>query len=670
MANMLLRTALPLLLGPALALSAQTPAAADERAVMRALAERLPRAHLSGKPIDDACSEHAWQRYLDDLDPRRLYFLQSDVDEFAPQKDRLDDMLAAGDAKFAYAVFDRFRERVTDRTRLAEQLAGEDLDFTVEEELVLDPQLRAWARDDDEARARWRQQIKYEWLSLEAQGLDGKAVRERLTRRYQNFRKRIDRAGHDDALAAFLNAICTSFDPHTNYLPPASRDDLEIQIRLDYEGIGAQLQEVDGMVTIARVLPGGAVERQGKIHAGDRIVSIGEGEGGPMEDVVGVELDEVVRRIRGPAGSIVRLGIAREAGGPVRIDRIVRARTELREQTAHGEMFEVPSDERGPLRIGVIDLPAFYGSTSHDGPGQHPDASRDVRALLTKFAAEGADAVVLDLRRNGGGLLPEAVEITGLFIDRGVVVGVKGPGNRVRPLGDYDPGVAWDGPLVVLISRFSASASEIVAGAIQDYGRGLVVGDSRTHGKGTVQTLVDLGGDGALGALKVTIQQFYRPGGRSTQLRGVASDVELPSMLDAIASGESSLQGALPFDEIEPLPYGRGNAVDTDLAQQLAQTSLARLAESVELTELDRRAARYRQWRDRKTVPLQRDTFLALQRELAEAERGEVADEEETAAEPESEPDGKIRRDAYLDEVFAVTADYVRLLAERARGKK
>jgi carboxyl-terminal processing protease len=664
---MCFRALLPLFLGLTAALPGQAPSDPDrERAVMRTLAEQLQRTHVSGQRLDDARSEQALRIWLGDLDPRKLYFLQEDADEFAQQADRLDDMVLEGDAAFAIAVFDRLRTRVRARTALAEELLGEGLDFAADEEMVVDPELLTWARDDRQARDRWRLQVKYDLLVLEAQGVAGAAARERLSRRYRTLRNRIDKSGRNEALAAFLNAICASFDPHTNYLPPASRDDLEIQLRLDYEGIGAQLEEIDGQVAVSRVLPGGAVERLGRIRAGDRIISIGEGEAGPMEDVVGVELNEVVRRIRGPAGTTVRLGIVRETGGPVRIERIVRARTELHEQTARGEVLEVaPGGAGGALRVGVIELPSFYGTTEHDAAAEHPDASRDVGALLRKLEGEGANAIMLDLRRNGGGLLPEAIEITGLFIDRGPVVGVKGAGGRVRPLGDYDPGVAWGGPLVVLVSRFSASASEIVAGAIQDYGRGLVVGDSRTHGKGTVQTLVDLGGDGSLGALKVTIQQFYRPGGRSTQLQGVASDVELPSLLDAMGTGESALEGALPFDEIAPLPHARWNAVDNSLAQRLTAISLARVSQSAELGELDRRAALYRGWRDRKTVPLQREKFLALQRELGDAE---PADQDEAEAPPE--PAGDIRRDAWLDEALAVTADYVRLLAERPRDKR
>jgi carboxyl-terminal processing protease len=466
----------------------------------------------------------------------------------------------------------------------------------------------------------------------------------------------------------YLTAITTSYDPHTTYMSPSSLENFRILMRLNLEGIGAALQPVDGYTVVSKIIPGGAADKHGKLKPEDKIVSVGQGVDGEMVDVVDMKLGDVVKLIRGKAGTVVRLGVTPAGSTETRVYEITRAKVELKDSEARAEIIEEGQNVDGtPLKIGVIDLPSFYMDMegARKGLEDYKSTTRDVRRILEDFNEKGVDAVVLDLRRNGGGSLTEAINLTGLFIDHGSVVQVKDSGGRVQEYDDTERGMTWNGPLVVVTSKFSASASEILAGAIQDYRRGLVVGDKATHGKGTVQSLLDLGSQlfripnpPNLGALKITMQQFYRPNGESTQKRGVLADIELPAITTHMDIGEGDLDYAIEFDKIAPsryLPYGM---VSPEIVNALATKSQARISQSEDFDKLARKIDRYNTQKAKKRVTLNDEDFFAERSEL------DADKEDEKQFENQANPDEKevIKRDYYFNEVLDVTRDYAKLL--------
>jgi carboxyl-terminal processing protease len=440
---------------------------------------------------------------------------------------------------------------------------------------------------------------------------------------------------------------------------------------LQLEGIGAQLKLTDGHTVIDKLIQGGAADKQGELKVGDRVVSVGQGDEGAMVDVGEMKLNDVVKLIRGRAGSTVKLGVIGAAGGDVKIVKIVRAKIELKDSEARGEIIEEGTKSDGTaFKIGVIDLPSFYMdmSRARDGSENFKSCSRDVRRILDDFNAKGVDAVVLDLRRNGGGSLTEAIHLTGFFIEDGPVLQVKDPDGRVQQYDDTDRGIAWKGPLVVLTSKFSASASEILAGAIQDYKRGLVIGDSATHGKGTVQTMVDLGSQmfrisnpPELGSLKLTIQQFYRPSGDSTQQRGVLADVTLPSLTDHMDVAEGDLDYPVAFDKVPAAPFRSYDTVSGDIVGTLKNLAGQRVEQSAEFKKLSRDIERYLEQKVKKEVPLNEEKFFARRAEL------DAESEEEKTFEQQANGSGDkqvFKRNYYNNEVLNITLDYLRLLGK------
>jgi carboxyl-terminal processing protease len=438
---------------------------------------------------------------------------------------------------------------------------------------------------------------------------------------------------------------------------------------LNLDGIGAQLQMLDGYTVLNKLIPGGAAEKSGQLKAEDRIVSVGQGDTGEMVDVVEMKLNDVVDKIRGKAGTVVRLGIIPAAGGDTKIVRIVRAKIELKDSEARGVIFEEGKKSDGsPFKIGVIDLPSFYMDmeAARENAADFKSSTRDVKKLLDDFKAKGVDVVMLDLRRNGGGSLTEAINLTGLFIDDGPVVQVKDPFGRVQEYDDLDSGMYWKGPLVVLTSKFSASASEILAGAIQDYHRGLIVGDSTTHGKGTVQSLLDLGeqlfriGDPPnLGALKLTMQQFYRPNGESTQRRGVLADVTLPSITDHMDVSEADLDHALAFDKIPTSKFDNFDQVNPPLVNRLKEASAARRANSDDFKKLLTNIDKYVEQKSKKEIPLNEKKFLARRAEL-DSEK----EEEQKFEQQANSSDKVVERDFYFNECISITLDYLKSLGK------
>jgi len=646
----------------------------DSKRVARIVSQLMDQ-HLSNRKLNDAISERALDMYLKNLDPQKVYFLKSDVDEFKQKwSTELDDMLKAGNYTAAFEIFDRFKQRIGERVELANRLIDEDHDYSVDEEMVTDRDLIDYAETEDEIEDRWRKRIKYNLLVFqndddEDSSVTTKTPEERLKNRYRAFGKRMTQFDNDDVIEMYITSITTSFDPHTTYMSKSSFVNFQINMSLELEGIGATLQSTDdGLTVIRRLVPGGAADKGGKLKVEDKIVAVGQGTEGEMVDTIDMKLDDVVDKIRGKAGTTVRLAVMSPGSGDIKTIPIVRERIELKDSEAAGVVFDVGKKENGsPYKIGVIDLPSFYTDMQARSQNKkdYKSTTRDVRKILNDFNAQNVDAVVLDLRRNGGGSLSEAVDCTGLFIDRGPVVQVKNPYGTIEQLNDRNAGMAWAGPLVVLTSKFSASASEILAGAVQDYGRGLVVGDSSTHGKGTVQTMLNLmeillqtrdaGPD--LGALKITVSQFYRPNGDSTQKRGVLSDVTLPSITDHMDVTESDLEYPVEFDKVAQAQYAEMNKINPDMINGLFARSRSRVESSEDFQKQQRRIEKYVAQKDENSVSLNEDDFNERRKEL-DAEK----EDEKLLEDQVNHTNTDIERDYYMEEVLAITVDYIQLL--------
>jgi carboxyl-terminal processing protease len=640
-----------------------------DRRIALLVHSRLKDLHLSKHPLNDEISERAIKSLVRRLDPFKLYFLQADVDEFNANKHEMDDMVTKGDVTFIYTIFTRLLQRIDERVLVANELIDEEHDFTADEEMISDPEDVIYATNAAEARERWRKRIKYNILSLKSEEMEGEKVMERLHRRYTSFAKQMHQTSSDELLEMFLNSVANSYDPHTSYMSPSTLENFRIQMRLELEGIGAALQLIDGYTVVSRVIPGGAADLNGKLKAQDRIVSVGQGEEGEMEDVLDMKLDAVVSRIRGKAGTVVRLGVIVE-NGDTEIYNITRAKISLTDSEARGTIIEHElGSGDATLKVGVIDLPSFYMDmqAASRGDKNYKSTTRDVQVILDDFASKNVAVVVLDLSQNGGGSLTEAINLTGLFIDTGPVVQVKGPDGKVEKYEDVAKGMGWNGPLVVLTSRFSASASEILAGAIRDYQRGLIVGDESTHGKGTVQSLMDLGSQlfginngPNLGALKLTMQQFYRPNGESTQMRGVPSDVVLPSITDHMKIREGDLDYAVAFDKVDSATDVNLGMLDNALIERLRRRSQKRVGKSEEFAGLLEDIERYKVQRDRKTVTINEEKYLA------ERAQFDVESENRRQLEKRNDSDDDVFADTFYNtEVLDITADYVELLGGR-----
>jgi carboxyl-terminal processing protease len=650
------------------ALARPTRPSATDRQITLAVSLLMERQHVTGHALDDAISKRCMEAFIKDLDPLKLFFYQSDVDEFMARQNSLDELFKRGDIHFAYTVFDRFLVRVDERINAAQIELDKPHDFTVQEEMAVDRDDMTFTKTPEEAADRWAKRVKFDVLKETADGLDEKEAVAKLHKRYDSIRRSWQQTDDNELLEMYLTAMTSGFDPHSSYMSPSTLDNFNITMRLELEGIGASLRGEDGYTVVHKIIPGGAADKDGHLKPDDKIVGVGEGASGEVEDIVDMKLNDVVKKIRGKQGTVVRLEVMPAEGGERKVYAITRDRIELKDSEARSEIIERGKKADGtPYRIGVIQLPSFYMDMegARLGLPDYKSTTRDVHRLLDQFNKEKVDAVVIDLRWNGGGSLTEARDMTGLFIDAGPVVQVKDIEGRTQPYNDPEPGMVWSGPLVVMINKFSASASEIFAGAIQDYGRGIVIGDHATHGKGTVQQLYDLGnalfplGDSRnMGALKLTIQQFYLPGGNSTQNRGVVSDVELPSLtshLEGVA--ESDLDFALEFSRVDPLPHDSFHMVDATVVEGLRRRSQERVGKSDFFARELRRINRYAEQKDRKTVTLNKEAFLADRAELnAEKEEEEIYDSLTDPDRPVFEMDG------YGEEALDVTVDYLNLL--------
>ncbi|MBT8446215.1 MAG: carboxy terminal-processing peptidase, partial [Gammaproteobacteria bacterium] len=656
----------------------------EHRRATRLITHFIANYHYRKTALDDDLSRQIFNRYLDTLDPMRSYLLADDIANFRPHESRLDDYLRNSNLDPVFEVFVRYRERVDQRTAYAVELLDSEFDFTVTESYEFDREDAAWATTEAELNELWRKRVKNDVLSLKLASKEPDDIKETLTRRYEGIARRTAQVNSEDVFQMFVNAYTTSIDPHTAYFSPRTSENFKIRMSLSLEGIGAVLQSENEYTLVRQVVPGGPADKSGKLASGDRITGIGQQDEEEIVDVVGWRLDDVVDLIRGPKDTVVRLQVLpKDSGpeGPTRVISLTRNKIQLEEQAAQREVFDLPSGD-SKVRIGVIEVPAFYMDFEGRARGE-PDfrsTTRDVRKLLQELDSEEVNGIIIDLRGNGGGSLSEATDLTGLFIDKGPVVQVRNSSGRVQLQRDTDPGVAYNGPLAVLVDRHSASASEIFAGAIQDYGRGLVVGEP-TFGKGTVQNLVDLNRfdksmDGKLGQLKATIAQFFRVAGASTQHRGVVPDINLPTALTSDDQGERSLDNALPWAEIDPVRFRKVSAklppfervrtlhearVSDDLAFSTlldAEEAISAVREktTVSLVESERRADQERTKKEAR----KRENNLRIARGLAPLpdEDPDAPDAEDAAAD-DADDDDEDAYDVILHEATRIMRDFI-----------
>ncbi|NKB31738.1 MAG: tail-specific protease [Pseudomonadales bacterium] len=583
------------------------------------LLEELQTKHYAAVEIDDNFSSIAFDHYLDALDGSNLYFLRDDIDELSVYRYTLDDSLKAGSVEPGFEIYNRYYMRVLERLIYAVNRVENsipEMDFTLNESIDIDREDSPYASSTEELDEIWRLRLKNSVLSLKLAGDTNDEIQEKLSKRYRNQLSQILKTNERDIFQAYLSTVAKTVDPHTAYFSPRDSENFNMGLSLSLQGIGAQLTTEEEYTKVVELIKGGPAERGNELREGDRIIGIGQGVDGGIQDVVGMRLDDVVSQIRGEKGTVVRLNVipadaVTESSATI-VD-ITRDTVKLEDQSAKQEVIEL-SYNNETYKIGIIDLPTFYFDFEAAARGEEDfkSSTRDVRNLLEELKEEEVDAVVVDLRNNGGGSLSEANQLVGLFIETGATVQIRYSGIRngfTRPFGDNDPEVAYNGPLAVLVNRTSASASEIFAGAIQDYQRGIVLG-GQTFGKGTVQEIIPMD----YGQVKLTRSKFYRISGASTQHRGVIPDIEFPDFYDAYEDiGESSLDGALPWDTVRPVEYRTYHAIQT-LLPELRSLYEERASTSPDFIYLEGQIERTRELRERETLSLN-ETVVKQQRE-------------------------------------------------------
>ncbi len=590
-----------------------------QRSTMVELIEQLEDRHYAKLEYNDDFSSQHLDAYVESLDGSKMFFLASDLEEFEQFRSVMDEQLPKGNLDAGFFIFNRFQQRL--EARLEKELENlpqtvAAMDFSVDETYQIDVEERSWAASSAELDDRWRKQLKNQVLSLKLAEKPEDDLVSTLEKRYQNQLKRVKQYNSQDVFQIYANALTGLYDPHTNYLSPRRSENFNINMSLSLEGIGAVLQLEDEYTKVTRLVPKGPADKQGELHPSDRIVGVGQGTDGEIEDVIGWRLDEVVELIRGPKDSTVRLEVIpakSKATDQRKVITIVRNEVKLEEQSAQKSILEIPNGDE-IIKIGVIDIPAFYidFDAMRRGDKEYKSTTRDVRKLLEELQEEGVDGLVVDLRNNGGGSLQEANELTGLFIEYGPTVQIRHSSRRVWRDGKRLKSEYYEGPLVVLVNRLSASASEIFAGAIQDYQRGIIVGD-RSFGKGTVQTLIPL----TEGQLKITESKFYRISGDSTQHRGVVPDLAFPTVYDPEEIGESALDHALNWDQINPVRHHRYNDLSTVLPALTTQFQ-ERSGKNPDFIYLEDQIALAAKTREITELPLNEQTRKAL-RESQEA---------------------------------------------------
>lgn len=635
--------------------------------------------HYRKTKLNDSLSAAIFDKYIDAIDHGKLYYLASDIADFEQYKNSFDDYLQKRELDVPFQMYNVFRKRYQERSAYIQTLLKESkpFDFNQDESMDTDRDKAAWAKNTDELNDTWRKYLKSEALDLKLSGKADTAVVSTLRDRYKTRDRALGRIRTEQVFQMFMNAYAESLDPHTSYMAPTSADRFKQEMSQSLEGIGALLREEDNYIKIVEVIPGGPAFKGKQLKKEDKIVAVAQGDEGKFVDIVGWFVDDAVKLIKGPKSTVVRLQvISADAlpGAAPKEYRLVREKIKLEEQRAKSEIVSINSGNKD-YKIGVIDIPLFY----RDFEGaQHREkefssTTRDVQKLITNLQASNVDGIVIDLRNNGGGSLTEAVSLTGLFINRGPVVQVKESQGEIEVQSDNDPSIAYDGPLAVMVNRFSASASEIFAAAIQDYKRGLIVGE-QTYGKGTVQTLIDLNQwvpkeQDQLGQVKLTVAKFYRINGSSTQLKGVTPDLELPTAFKVNEYGEGSQPSALPWDQIASSRYEVTSNINPKIVEQIRDKHKHRLKSDEELKTLVKTLDDFKQARENKIVSLQESKRKA-ERDEAEKKRAamkqlgednvDADDEEETDSKVAEAPkDVKKKKDIYLTETGRILADLI-----------
>jgi len=669
-------------------------------------AELLTRYHYKAMPLDDAMSEKIFNHYLKSLDSEKIFFVQADIDQLAGIRVKLDDAIIKEDLTIPFAIFNLYTQRVSERFTYARGLLKEGFDFRQKESYQYERENEDWPKSELEMRDLWRKRVKNDWLRLKLAGKDDKSIVETLDKRYGNSLMHISRVKSEDVFQTFMNAYTMAIDPHTNYMGPRAAEDFDISMKLSMVGIGVTFEEKDGYTTIREISPGGPAMLSGQLKVGDRIVGVAQGDSGVMKDIQGWRPDDTVALLRGAADSRVLLDVLPAGVGPDgkhKLVSLLRKKISLEEQAAKKSVLSV-MDGKATRHVGVISLPTFYQDfeARQKGDPDFKSATRDVARLLDELKNEKVDSVLIDLRNNGGGSLMEAIELTGLFIGKGPVVQQRDAQGNVTVESDSKARAIWDGPLGVLINRGSASASEIFAAAIQDYGRGLVIGEP-SFGKGTVQATINLdqvakNDKQQFGELKLTIAQFFRINGSTTQLRGVTPDVSFPTGSDVKSFGESSYDNALPWMQIRSAAYSpvgdlksllpillkrhearvKNDKEFSYLQEDIAEFNLQRKKNLVSLNEAERRKER-----DVQEAQLtSRETRRGASKSSHEAgvgpkpsplegkalrDDGLQPEERDLAKELAVEKAGKNAKDVLLNEAVQILSDEVDLLKPRAR---
>jgi carboxyl-terminal processing protease len=647
----------------------------DDGKTAQLVASMVSSRHINHPEIDDVLSEKLMNRYIEIWDPQKLYFVQSDIDSFSVEKTSLDDKILKGDVIFATTVFERFKLRMGERSGKIGATIDAEHDFTVEEEMIKDPDDLTWAVDETELDERWRKRIKFDLLMLKLDDTDLTEARKRLHTRYHTNQVFLEQTEAHEVLELYLSSMTHCLDPHSSYMSPQTLADFEIDMRLKLEGIGARLKYEDGYTTVEEVIEGGAAHADGRLTKGDKIIGVSSDAVKDYVDVVEMKLTKVVDMIRGKKGTKVKLQIMKEAGG-IEDYELTRTEVKITEDEVKGKILESEEWIDGrKSKVGILQIPSFYRDFQGANlGGEFKSTSRDVKLVLDEFKQNGVDILIVDLRWNGGGALQEAIEVSGLFIPKGSVVQVKEPGDSVQAFEDEDPEVYWRKPMIVVCNRFSASASEIFAGAIKDYRRGIVVGDRTTHGKGTVQNVVQVAQNRLSlrpvdrGALKLTISKFYRVNGDSTQTKGVTSDVTLPSLLNHREIGEDSLDNALEFDRITRADYVPFSASVTDaMISQLKTRSETRVAEDKDFVQINKLIAKYLERQNDKTISLNEGVLRAGEEELKQEKKEE---EEAIKQATGSGKDDIFPNNFYNKELVNITLDYLELVNSMTSAKK
>ncbi len=634
------------------------------RKVSREVTKLLTRAHYQKRRLDDNISSETFDRFLEKLDYYRLYFLESDVASFEEQRFSFDNYLGSGQVERAFEIFNLYQKRRAERLDYIFRRLEIEFDYDTEEDIQIDRSEAPWATTTVELDDIWRKRLKHAALNLKIAGKEWPDIQKTLRKRYARAAKNLEQYQSEDVFQTLMNAFSESFDPHTNYFSPKNFDDFKIRMSQSLEGIGARLVNENEYTKVVEIVAGGPADKSKDLHPNDRITAVGQSVDGELVDVVGWRIDDVVQLIRGKKTTIVRLVVLRaddiEGVAPDTVS-LVRDRVKLEDQSVTSKVLEL--EHLGKmLKIGVVEIPTFYSDFDaiRRREPDYKSTTRDSRKAIEEFKKQNVDGIIIDLRRNGGGFLNEAVDLTGLFIDRGPVVQVKSTQGTLDVERDRDPSIVWDGPLAVMIDRLSASASEIFAAAIQDYNRGIIVG-SQSFGKGTVQRPVDLNrlmpdAGSKLGQVKMTIAKFYRINGKSTQHIGVMPHISLPSNLDPEEFGESTRENALLYDKIDALSYSKAGSLGA-VVSRLDEQHKQRIANDDDFNELIADMQEFRESRKIKA--------LSLNEEVRRAERQKEKEKQE--AEEKKEEDD---RDLLLDETAHIIGDYILLEKEGLQTRK